>query len=114
MIKSLKKKPENHFEHLPDDYLWFKLFNRNYIYAFLGIQIIGSLCAIHLEIIKWNHFILKELKNDWLQVKDFCKCKGCLSIIASNSDLSDNRWPRFIKYFDFPYPSNVLISKQEL
>jgi hypothetical protein len=39
MVTILANKPKDLFNHLPDDYMWFKLYNDNYIYAYVGIEL---------------------------------------------------------------------------
>jgi len=114
MIIQATEKPKGYFTKLPDHYLWFDLFDEHGTYAYVGIEIIDIWASFHTHIIRWSHCIAKSLKLDWEELVFLCKEKGVKIAVASNEDMNDTRWPKFIKLFGFPEPQTVLISKQEL
>lgn len=114
MIIQATEKPSGYFEKLPDHYLWFNLFDENGTYAYIGIEVIDKWASFHTHITRWSHGIAKSLKMDWKELVLICKKLGATVAIASNDDMNDTRWPKFIKLFGFPKPQPVLISKQEI
>jgi len=114
MVKRLDKKPDGYFTKLPDHYMWFELYYKSELYCYVGIEIISIWASFHTHVMKWNHNIAKTLFADWHTLKKICKGLGVTQLIASNENLEDKRWPKFIKMFGFSEPQAILISKQEL
>ena len=114
MIKQLEQKPEGLFKKLPDHYMWFELYYKKEVYCYIGIEIISVWAAFHMHVIKWNHNITKTFFKDWKTLKATCRELGATTVIASNEDLNDKKWPKFIKMFGFPEPKHLLISNQEI
>lgn len=114
MIKQLDKKPKGLFQKLPDHYMWFELHDESKAYAYVGIEIIDIWAALHLHILQWNHNILRSILQDWIEIKGICKQFGAKQLVASNDDVHDKKWFKFIRLFGFPEPQHVLISKQRI
>ena len=114
MVKQLSVKPEGYFTKLPNHYMWFELYHKSEIYCYIGIEIIGMWASLHTHIIRWNHNTVKTLLKDWETLKHICRELGATQAVASNEDLKDKRWPKFIRMFGFAEPQAILISKQEL
>lgn len=115
MIRAIKK-PDKHFDHLGDgkSWTWFVVYYNDTVCAYVGVEVVGSLAAIHVKVFKWNHNVLKVWREDWAFVKNFCKTRGANTMVASNTDMEDTVWPKFIEMFGFPSPQKVLISNQEI
>jgi len=93
----------------------FDLFDENGIYAKVRVDIINNQYAsFHSENLRWSHNIAKSMKKDWEWLKNWCREKGIIELVASNSDIGDKRWPKYIRLFGFPEPQLVSVSKQEL
>jgi len=114
LIIYLDNKPLGRFEKLPDHYIWLELYDNKGTYGYVGVEIISIWASIHTEITRWNHKVVRSLINDWKEIKSICRREGATQAIASNNDLQDDRWPKFIGLFGFPEPHIILISKQEL
>ena len=113
MVKRIDK-PEGYFTKLPDHYMWYELTYKNETYCYVGIEIISIWASFHTHVLKWSHNIAKELHYDWKELKFISRSFGATQAIASNDDLDDARWPKFIKMFGFPEPQKIYLSKQEL
>ena len=111
MVKRLEKKP---FEQASDDILWLGLYYKKELYCYFGIELLKHFVSAHAEVVKWNHNIAKMFKIDWEEIKFICKSLGANEIIASNDNLNDKRWPKFIKMFGFSEPKLILVSRQEI
>lgn len=114
MIRKIKTKPEKVFDHLPDNYDWYELYYNGTLYAHIGIDICYDIASFHMNVDVWSHNIKKELVYDWKTLKLICKNRGVNFLVASNSNLEDPTWVKFIKMFGFPEPEYMAISKQEL
>ena len=113
MIKRCEK-PEGYFTNLPNHYMWFELYYKDEIYCYAGIEIVDIRASFHTHVLKWNHNIAKQILYDWEDLKFIVKSFGATQAIASNENLEDTRWPKFIKMFGFSEPQKILISIQEL
>lgn len=105
-------RPEE-MSHLPDRCEFF-LLKRSKDIAYMALDIVSSDAGIHLHMINWSHSVYKELKLEWEEIKDFLRMREVSRVIATNSDLDDWRWPKFIKMFGFPKPAMLKISKLEI
>ena len=115
MIKELKSRLDVMFDaELDGDHHWLMGFNDDGTYAYSALKIEGKEAVIHLNVIRWNKGILKEMLADWEEILYACRNAGATSIIAANKDYLDKRWPKLIKYFGFDKPTIVAISKQEI
>ena len=110
----LKNKPDGFFKKLPDHYIWLELYDNKGTYGYCGVEIIVPWASIHTEITRWSHKVARSLIEDWKEIKEICRFGGATQAIASNDDMQDDRWFKFIRLFGFPEPQPVLISKQEL
>jgi hypothetical protein len=116
MVKRVSNRPRGHFKevHNEDNFIWFALYYKKEIYAYIGIDVAGSFGSGHIEMIKWSHNVAKMLKIDWEEIKFICNSYGVKRILASNRDVEDKRWPKFIKLLGFPKPTSILVSEQEI
>ena len=116
MVKRLSNRPKGYFKqvHNEDNFIWFALYYKKEICAYTAIEVLGLFASIHTEIIKWNHNIARVLKADWEELKFICKRHGVKEVVASNNDVEDKRWPKFIKIYGFPKPEPILVSRQEI
>lgn len=115
MKNILAEKPSGYFDHLmSENIIWFNCYDKNGTYCFIAIEIAGQIASTHIHIFRWSHGIKKSLAQDWEEIKNICKSNGVQQIIASNQDIDDDRWPKFIKMFGFGVPQLVYMSKQEI
>lgn len=115
MIYHLRNKPPGIFEHLQGKHDWLMTFNDDGPYGYMAIDMDGrGMAAIHVYPIRWGREVLKDTLRDWKYIKRFLKANKCHRIVASNPDIKDKRWPKFIKYFGFPEPQLVWMSVQEV
>jgi hypothetical protein len=109
MIRVLKEKPEC-FKHVTREAIYIEAYNDKGPYAYVMLEFDYTVAGFHLEVIRWSHRILKEMKHDWIEVLDMCRDRGANKLMAQNTAMDDQRWPRFIKHFGFPEPMPVMIS----
>ncbi len=115
MIYSLRNKPTGIFEHLQGRHDWIMAFNDDGPYGYMAINMDGQgSAAFHVHMLRWGAMVFKELKKDWPLVKRFCRANECYQLVASNLNISDERWPKFIKYFGFPEPQLIWMSVQRV
>ena len=114
MVKRLTKKPEGYFKGSADNFMWFGLYYKKEVYAYAAIEILGNFASVHTEMIKWSHRIARTMKIDWEEIKFICRSLGTVEMIASNNDVDDKRWAKFIRLFEFPEPKPILVSRQEI
>lgn len=114
MVKRLTKKPEGYFKGSADNFMWFGLYYKKEVYAYAAIEILGNFASVHTEMIKWSHRIARTMKIDWEEIKFICRSLGTVEMIASNNDVDDKRWAKFIRLFGFPEPKPILVSRQEI
>lgn len=114
MIKEIKNKPKKVFDHLDDNLHWYGLYYKDFLYAHVGIDIYHDVASFHVDVKVWNHHIYKELTRDWEELKTICRDRGVKILLASNKEIENSKWIKFIKMFGFPEPENVALSKQEL
>ena len=115
MVKRLDKKPEGYFKQSHNDnFMWFELSYKKEPYAYVAIEILGTFASLHTEMIRWSHNIAKIMQIDWEEIKFIYKRFGIKEMIASNDDVNDKRWPKFIRLFGFDKPKPILVSRQEI
>jgi len=115
MVKSLPNKPDGYFEGVNNDtFLWFEFSYKKEPYAYIAIEVIGTFASAHTEMMKWSHNIAKTMRTDWEEIKSICRSLGVKEVVASNNDVNDKRWPKFIRLFGFDEPNPILVSRQEI
>jgi len=115
MVKKILEKPKGYFKQAcSDNLMWFGLYYKKELYAYAAIEILGAFASLHTELIRWNHNIAKTMQIDWEEIKFICKCLGIKEMVASNNDVNDKRWPKFIRMFGFDSPKPILVSRQEI
>jgi hypothetical protein len=114
MVKRLLEKPTGYFVDAHEDFIWFGLYYKNEPYAYVAIEVLGTFASLHTEMIKWSHNIARVMQIDWEEIKFLCKQGGIKEVIASNSDVKDKKWPKFIRLFGFDEPKPILASRQEI
>ena len=114
MVKRLDKKPEGFFVDSAGNFMWFGFYYKNEIYAYVAIELLGSIASVHTEMVRWSHRIARTMQIDWEEIKFICKSFGVVEVVASNNDVNDKRWPKFIRLFGFPEPKPILVSRQEI
>ena len=113
MLECIAEKP-NCFNHIADPTLNFRAINETGIYMEVAVQENNTMASLHVDIKHWNHNVLKELFKDWEALRFVMAGRGTTKVVASNSDVHDDKWKRFIAYFGFPEPKTILISEQEI
>jgi len=115
MVKRLRNKPYGYFKDAPiNNFLWFEFSYKKEPYAYIAIEVIGAFASAHTEMVKWSHNIAKTMKTDWEEIKSICRSLGVKEVVASNNDVNDKRWPKFIRLFGFDEPKPILVSRQEI
>jgi hypothetical protein len=115
MVKSLTNKPDGYFKDShSDSFLWFEFTYKNDPYAYVAIEVIGAFASAHTEMVRWSHNIAKTMKADWEEIKNICRSLGVKEVAATNNDINDKRWPKFIRLFGFDEPKPILVSRQEI
>jgi len=114
MVKRLDKKPEGYFKGSADNFMWFGLYYKKEVYAYAAIEILGTFASLHTEMVKWSHSVARMMKIDWEEIKFICKSLGVVEMVASNNNVNDKRWPKFIRLFGFSEPKPILVSRQEI
>ena len=114
MVKRLENKPEGYFKEGLDNFMWFGLYYKKEVYGYAAIEIMGTFASVHTEMVRWSHHVARTMKIDWEEIKFICKFLGVIEMIASNNDVNDKRWRKFIRLFGFPEPKPILVSRQEI
>jgi hypothetical protein len=114
MVKQLIEKPDGYFINASENFMWFGLYYKKEPYAYVAIEVLGTFASLHTEMIKWSHNIAKMMQIDWEAIKFICKQIGIKEVIASNNDVKDKKWPKFIRLFGFDEPEPILASRQEI
>jgi hypothetical protein len=115
MVKRLSKRPDGYFIDAHNDkFLWFELSYKKKPYAYAAIEMLGTFASLHTEMVAWSHNIAKVMQIDWEEVKFICKGLGVKELIASNDNVNDKRWHKFIRLFGFSEPKPILVSRQEI
>ena len=112
MLIAIQKPKE--FDRLPNNCICLLSRNNGSNIAYIGLDIVNDQAGIHFHSIKWSHNGFKTLRKDWKVLVKFLFNEGVRYIIATNDDVNDDRWHKFIKLFGFPEPSLVKISKLEI
>jgi hypothetical protein len=82
---------------------------------YLGVEVVGSIAAIHSDVVRWSHNCAKKIGADWQAWKErYVSEYGIKKIVATFEDATDKKWPKFIKMFGFPEPKAVLFSVMEV
>ena len=113
MLECIAEKP-NCFNHINGPTINFRAINETGIYMEVVVQVNNTMASLHVDMKQWNHNILKELLRDWKALKSVMANRGIVKFIASNADCNDDKWGKFIAYFGFPEPKQILISEQEI
>ncbi len=105
-------KPEC-FAHIAGaDYLGLKLDEE--ICGYCAIQIHEKTASIHLVFKKWTPSVFRESLKDWKIIRNTLKIRGINKIVASQDNLEDKKWERFIKHFGFNDVQIVKMAVQEI
>ena len=87
------------------------------VYAYFGLDIsTPGWAALHLEVLRFSHSVLRKMIVDWELVKTIVKRVGVEKVVASNEGvLGDHgKWARFIGYFGFEDITEIVTSIQEI
>ena len=114
MIEFIQERPADVLPNLRDTCFWFVIRNGQEIYAVGALEPVEDIMGVHLEMKRWSHTALKVMREDWKEVVQFARYFKCRRLIASNTNIEDKRWPRFISHFGFPEPTGILVSQQEV
>jgi hypothetical protein len=85
-----------------------------YGYAALTPRKDKRIADFHIEILKFSHSILRDLKDS--ADRDFqgiCREKGIKRVVGKKTD-KDSRWPKFIRHFGFREPVIMQVSYMEV
>lgn len=92
----------------------FEGFDEDGPYVKVKIDMIPPWASFHSEHIRWNHKVARSMIEDWKKIKSICKSRGVKELIATNANVNDKRWPKYIRLFGFKEPTLVSVSKQEI
>lgn len=113
-IRKLKERPEC-FSETAEPHIWIQGYNDKGPYAHMALGFYHDSALVHLEVSRWSPGILTGLKQDWEKVKELCRQKGAVRIIAQKNEYEKSpTWPGFIRHFGFPEPVLMAISTLEL
>jgi len=84
------------------------------IYAWLGVHIVEDQAGIHAIFKRSIVGIFRQVEKDWKNLRWALKDYGVKSMVASNPNVQDKRWPKLIKKFGFPEPEMVWMATMEV
>jgi len=117
MIKLLKERPKEtlHIEE-PGSCAWHELSidKTGDVYGWIGVCIIEDQAGLHLVFSGSIIGVYNQAQKDFKGLKRALRDYGVTSIVASNPNTEDKRWPKLIKNFGFPEPELVYISTMEI
>ena len=117
MIKYQETRPEETLViNEPGHCSWYALVvdETDEIYGWLGIALDNDQAGLHSVFRRSIVGIQKQVKKDFARVIRSLESRGIKTVIASNPDVNDERWPKFIKWLGFPEPSLIYISIMEI
>ena len=112
MIRKTQTPPEV-FAHQSPDHVHFELSDDKGVYGYAALRRRGVYADVHIELERWSHNVLKQVKADADLVKRMCRDMGVEMLIAQKN-LGDTRWPKFIKHLGFGEPEQIQISRLEI
>lgn len=84
------------------------------VYGWLGLVFIGDQAGIHTVFRRSIIGIQRQVRKDFERILGSLRSRGIKSLVASNPNTNDHRWPKFIKWLGFPEPELVYISVMEV
>ncbi len=93
---------------------YFELRKNHEVYGHCAVQIHGEMASIHLVFKRWTLSIFRESLKDWGSIRKNLKIRGITQIVASQDNLEDKKWERFIKHFGFDDVQIVKMAVQEI
>lgn len=119
MVRYTSIKPDC-FSELPGgpDFRYFDLYydGRVYGHACLDFRF-KPYCALHLEVLKWNHLIFKELtQKDWNFAKNIIRSLDCDQVVLTKKGIIDEQgsYMKLIKACGFSQPVQFTQAQQEI
>jgi hypothetical protein len=102
------------FDSLEQEYLWMALVENGVLYGYLAYRVDGNQMAVHFEIlVPFTRGSLRVLQSHWIKLIDSAKQNGVRCVVAMG-DPSDEKWPKFLRYFGFDRPKAIAITAQEI
>jgi len=84
-------------------------------YFYLGFEVYGIFCSVHMKVLRWSHNTVKQGMIDFKHWQNkVLKPKGISRVIASYKNPEDKKMLKFIRLFGFPKPEKVMISTMEI
>jgi hypothetical protein len=121
MVRLLKEKPQA-FENIPYWMQYYEGYDKAGPYCYCGLDFMYgpesgmTVCFLHLEVVRFNHNLLKTIKADWQFIKEIVKNFDCSTIILIKEGKKQNQqsYLKFIDHFGFYDNKTCTVSTQEI
>jgi len=114
MLSALEYAPPGFNEQRYVGHQFIELSHEGRPYAYAAARAVGSDCALHLQMVRFDHKVLRHLLvRDWPTFKRAAREEGVSRFYVSNAE-PDDKWRRFIALLGFPAPETVAVSSMEV
>ena len=95
--------------------IFYNFIYKNEIVGYVAVEPIYDVFHLHLEMLDFNHNILREMQKNWQEIKTNMKKHGFIMAIAAkqtNSKEETQKFQKLINHMDFGQLEKVYLAKQ--